>query len=59
VFFGLRAPLLGLAVIVALWFGILATVVTFGRVDRQVAALVLAYLAWVSFAAGLNAAIAI
>ncbi|MEF8779936.1 MAG: TspO/MBR family protein [Haloferacaceae archaeon] len=57
VFFGLQRADLGLAVIVALWVGIVATVVAFDRVDRVAAALVVPYLLWVSFAAVLNYAI--
>lgn len=56
-FFGLRNPGLGLAVIVALWVAIVATVVAFDRVDRRAAVLVVPYLAWVSFATVLNYAI--
>jgi tryptophan-rich sensory protein len=57
VFFGLRRPALGLAVIAALWVAVLATVVAFERVDRRAAALLVPYLAWVTFAGGLNYAI--
>jgi tryptophan-rich sensory protein len=54
VFFGLRWPAGGLAVIVVLWLGIVATVAAFARVDRRAALLLVPYLAWVSFAAFLN-----
>ncbi|MFO7925860.1 TspO/MBR family protein [Natronomonas sp.] len=57
VFFGLRRPGLGLAVICALWIAIIATIVAFDRVDRRAAALLIPYLLWVSFAAVLNYAI--
>jgi tryptophan-rich sensory protein len=56
-FFGLRRPGLGLIVIGLLWLAIVATVVAFDRVDRRAAALLVPYLAWVSFAAVLNYAI--
>lgn len=56
-FFGLQRPGLGLAVIVALWFGVAATIAAFDRVDRWAALLLVPYLAWVSFAAVLNYAI--
>lgn len=56
-FFGLESPILGLAVIVPLWFVIVATMVAFSRVDRRAAALLVPYLAWVSFATALNYAI--
>lgn len=54
VFFGLRWPAGGLAVIVVLWLGIVATVAGFARVDRRAALLLVPYLGWVSFAAFLN-----
>lgn len=57
VFFGLQRADLGLAVILALWVGIVATILAFDRVDRVAAALVVPYLLWVSFAAVLNYAI--
>ncbi|RXK46386.1 TspO/MBR family protein [Halorientalis pallida] len=53
-FFGLRSPLFGLVVILALWLTIVATVLAFDRVDRRAALLLVPYLAWVSFAALLN-----
>ena len=56
-FFGLQAPGLGLAIILALWVAIVATIVAFDRVDRRAAALLVPYLAWVTFAAVLNYAI--
>lgn len=56
-FFGLQRPDLGLVVIVALWVAIVGTVVAFDRVDRTAAALLVPYLAWVTFAAVLNYAI--
>jgi len=57
VFFGLQAPGAGLAIILALWIAIVATIAAFARVDRRAAALLVPYLAWVTFAAVLNAAI--
>ncbi len=53
-FFGLRSPLAGLAVIVPLWFLVVMTIYAFDRVDRRAAALLVPYLAWVSFAVVLN-----
>lgn len=53
-FFGLESLGLGLAVIVALWILILATIWAFGRIDRRAAALLVPYLLWVSFAGLLN-----
>jgi tryptophan-rich sensory protein len=53
-FFGLHRPGLAFAEIVLLWLAIAATLVTFGPVSRVAAWLLAPYLAWVSFAAGLN-----
>ena len=53
-FFTLEVLLLGLLVIVALWILVVATIVAFDRVDRRAAALLVPYLAWVTFAAVLN-----
>ena len=53
-FFTLEALFLGLLVIVALWMLVVATIVAFNRVDRRAAALLVPYLAWVTFAAVLN-----
>jgi tryptophan-rich sensory protein len=56
-FFGLRSPLAGLVDIVAMWLAILATIVLSFRVSVPAGVLLLPYIAWVSFAALLNAAI--
>jgi tryptophan-rich sensory protein len=53
-FFGLRWPAGGLAVIVVLWLGIVATHWAFARVDRRAGLLLVPSLAWVSFATLLN-----
>lgn len=53
-FFGFRSPAAGAVVIVALWLAIVATIVAFSRRSRLAAALLVPYLAWVSFAALLN-----
>jgi len=55
--FGLEAPGAGLVVIVALWLAILATIAASARLDRTAALLLAPYLAWVTYAAALNAAI--
>ncbi|ESU24523.1 benzodiazepine receptor TspO [Flavobacterium enshiense DK69] len=57
IFFGLHNPLLALAEITLLWLMIFETYVVFKRVDKMAAMLLLPYLAWVVFAAVLNAAI--
>lgn len=54
VFFGREALLAGLVVIVVLWMLVVATIAAFRRVDRRAAALLVPYLAWVTFAAVLN-----
>ncbi len=56
-FFGLRSPGLALVEIIVLWLAILGTIVLFHRVMKLAAALLLPYLAWVSFAAVLNASL--
>ena len=56
-FFGLHRPGLALLDIIALWIGILATVIAFWRVRPAAGALLIPYLAWVSFATVLNAEI--
>lgn len=57
VFFGLRSPGAALCVIVVLLGAIVATVALAWRVDRVASVLLWPYLAWVSFATALNAAI--
>lgn len=54
IFFGLRSPAGALFVIVALWWAILATMVTFSRISKPAALLLLPYLLWVTFATYLN-----
>jgi tryptophan-rich sensory protein len=58
-FFGMRSPLAGLVDIAVLWLAILATTVLFFRVSTAAGILLLPYIAWVSFAAILNAAISL
>ncbi len=58
VFFGRRQLRGAFAVIVALWFAIAATLVVFAPIDALAGALLAPYLAWVTFASILNAAIA-
>jgi tryptophan-rich sensory protein len=53
-FFGQHRPDLALIDIAALWLAIVATLVAFARVHRPAAALLVPYLAWVSFATFLN-----
>jgi translocator protein len=56
-FFGLRSPLAGLVCIVLLWAAIATTILAFWTKQRLAAVLMVPYLAWVSFASALNAAI--
>jgi tryptophan-rich sensory protein len=54
IFFGARQPGAAFVEICVLWVAIVATIVTFGRVSRPAGALLVPYLAWVSFASALN-----
>ena len=53
-FFGWRLGLPSVVEIVLLWASIAATIVAFWRIQRLAAALLLPYIAWVTFAAALN-----
>jgi len=57
IFFGLRAPRLALVEIVVLWLGVLVTVISFWRISAVSGALLIPYLAWITYAIYLNAAI--
>lgn len=57
VFFGLRNPLLALIEIILLWLMIYETWFKFRKIDKMAGMLFLPYIAWVSFAAVLNASI--
>lgn len=57
VFFGLHQLGPALIVIAALWLAILACIITFWRLERTAALLLLPYLAWVTFASVLNFAV--
>lgn len=54
IFFGLRSLGGALVEIVFLWLAILATILTFSRLSKPAAWLLLPYILWVSFAAYLN-----
>jgi translocator protein len=56
-FFGANSPLYGLLVIIPFWAMIALTIMAFRSIDRLAGWLLAPYLAWVSFAAVLNAAI--
>jgi tryptophan-rich sensory protein len=59
IFFGLRAPLLGLVVIVVMWILIVMTMKKFYPLSRLAFYLLIPYILWVSFATILNAAIVV
>lgn len=59
IFFGLRAPLPGLIVIICMWVLIALTMKEFFSLSRIACYLLLPYLLWVSFATLLNAAIVV
>lgn len=54
IFFGLNRPGWAFTEIILLWTAILATLITFWRRSRWAGALLVPYLAWVSFASVLN-----
>ena len=58
IFFGMRRPTAGFVEIMCLLVAIACTIVFFAQVDPVAAALLVPYLAWVTFAAALNHAIA-
>ena len=57
VFFHLHQIGAALAVILLLWIAILLTILSFWKIERYAAALMIAYLVWVTFATALNYAI--
>ena len=57
IFFGFHSAGWALFDIILLWLAIIATVISFWRVDRVSAGLLLPYIVWVSFAVVLNAGI--
>ena len=58
-FFGLQAPVLGLVNISVLWVAIVATMKQFYPLSKTAFYLLIPYIAWVSFATALNAAIVV
>lgn len=53
-FFGMHSPLFGLGVILGLIVAIVITIVYFDRLSRVAALMLVPYVLWVGFAAGLN-----
>lgn len=56
-FFGCRSPFLALVEIVTLWLAITVTILTFYRVSKPAAFMLVPYLLWVTFTATLSFAI--
>jgi tryptophan-rich sensory protein len=54
IFFGLHSPGGALVEVIFLWFAILATIISFYKISKVSAYLLLPYIFWVSFAAYLN-----
>ena len=54
IFFGLRALFVALVVIIILWIAILLNILTFLKISKIAAVLLIPYILWVSFAAILN-----
>ena len=59
IFFGLRTPLLGLIVILAMWALIVMTMKKFYPLSKPAFYILIPYLLWVSFASVLNGAIVV
>ena len=58
-FFGLQSPLYAFIEIIILWLAILITIISFYKISKPAAYLLLPYILWVSFAAVLNFSILI
>ncbi|MBU3958027.1 MAG: tryptophan-rich sensory protein, partial [Nanoarchaeota archaeon] len=56
-FFGLKSPIAGFVVIIALWVAIAATIMKFMKIERNAGLLLIPYIIWVSIAAALNLSI--
>jgi tryptophan-rich sensory protein len=59
IFFGLKNPALAFIDIILLWTAILMTIITFSKISKNAAYLMIPYLLWVTFAAILNLSIII
>ncbi len=57
IFFGLKRPDWAFAELACLWLAIVANILAFHPIDPLAAALLLPYLAWVTFAGALNLAV--
>lgn len=56
-FFGLKSPIAGFVVIIALWAAIAATIIKFIKIEKPAGLLLTPYIVWVSIAALLNLSI--
>lgn len=56
-FFGLKSPIAGFVVIIALWAAIAATIMKFMQIEKNAGLILIPYIAWVSIAALLNLSI--
>ncbi len=56
-FFGLKSPIAGFVVIIALWAAIAAAIMKFMKIEKNAGLLLIPYIAWVSVAAALNLSI--
>lgn len=54
IFFGFKSPLFALFEIVILWLFILITIISFSKISKTAAYLMIPYLLWVTFASALN-----
>jgi tryptophan-rich sensory protein len=54
IFFGLQSPRYAFVEIIFLWIAIVATIITFYKISKPAAGLLVPYILWVSFAAYLN-----
>ena len=54
IFFGLHSPGVAFVEIIFLWLAILATIITFAKISKSAAWLLVPYILWVSFAGYLN-----
>ncbi|MCX6735199.1 MAG: tryptophan-rich sensory protein [Candidatus Peregrinibacteria bacterium] len=57
IFFGLKNTGAAYAIIVAMWFAIICTMIKFYKINRTATYLLIPYILWVSFAAYLNLSI--
>lgn len=57
IFFGIPSPVLGFTVIILMLISIIFTIIHFSKLNKTSAYLLIPYVAWVSFASLLNAAI--